>query len=139
MKCTGRNRLTANTSDSEIDGVIKDWLRFAKNREGGGRNGNLKRKKSKTMQLKMEMTMTMKVNMNMRMNNCYNCKWSKIRYFFLYLSNFWVNIMLNWLLLLNYLFHILIKCHKLLAEKQLFLKVTDTYLNYLGISLVWYQ
>jgi hypothetical protein len=38
--------------------VIKDWLRFAKDPEEGGRNGNLKRKKRKIMQLKMEMTMT---------------------------------------------------------------------------------
>ena len=28
-------RLTANASDSEIDSVIKDWLRFAKDRDGG--------------------------------------------------------------------------------------------------------
>jgi hypothetical protein len=42
-----RKRITANASDSEIDGVIKDWLRFAKDREGGGRNGNLKRKKAR--------------------------------------------------------------------------------------------
>jgi hypothetical protein len=38
-----KNRLTANASDSEIDSVIKDWLRFAKERDGGDDGWNLKK------------------------------------------------------------------------------------------------
>jgi hypothetical protein len=43
--CIRRNRLTANASDSEIDGVIKDWLWFAEDREGGRKKRELEKEK----------------------------------------------------------------------------------------------
>lgn len=30
-----KNRLTAMATDSDIDKVVKDWFRYAKDREGG--------------------------------------------------------------------------------------------------------
>lgn len=44
-KAIRKNRLTAMASDSDIDSVIKDWLRFAKDREGGRKKRALEKRR----------------------------------------------------------------------------------------------
>lgn len=42
LETVRKNRFTSNATDSEICNVIKDWFRFAGDREGGGKAGREK-------------------------------------------------------------------------------------------------
>lgn len=44
LETVRKNRFTSNATDSEICNVIKDWFRFAGDREGGGKSGKRERK-----------------------------------------------------------------------------------------------
>ena len=54
--------------------MIKDWLWFTKDREGGRKKPELEKKKKQDNAIENGNDNDNESEMNMRMNNCYNCK-----------------------------------------------------------------